>query len=111
MPKESTPTFVHEMPLRTGRSQAHTMAKRFDVAHFPYNAVLQQMLERLDAMRADPRFDVARKMPKRESSERNAAFALLRKEYGFSEYAAHDVVAKHIRASHYLDELIDSHTA
>ncbi len=114
MTKKSTPTFIHEMPLRVNRMQLHAVVKRFDVAHFPYNAVVQDMLGRLDAMRADPRFDVACKMPKKEAADRaprNALFAALRTEYRFSEFAAHEVVAKHIRASGYLDGLIDSHTA
>src|ERR1019366_3486267 len=36
MPKKSTPTFVHEMPLRTDRKQLHALLKRFDVEHFAY---------------------------------------------------------------------------
>ena len=111
------------MPLRTDRKQLHALLKRFDVAHFAYNAVLQELLQRLDAMRADLRFEAVRKMPKGRSGDeatqeqkdryaaRRTAFATLRKEFGFSEYAAHEVVGKHVRASHYLEDLIDSHTA
>ena len=114
MQKQSTPTFVHEMPLNANLAQLHAVIKRFDVAHFPYNVVAQEMLGRLDAMRADPRFGVACKMPKKEAADRaprNALFAALRTQYQFSEFAAHEVVSKHIRASGYLDGLIDSHTA
>jgi putative transposase len=114
MSLKSKPTFVHEMPLRLDRMKGHAVSKRFDVAHFPYNVVVQEMLARLDAMRADLRFDVACKMPKKEPEQRtarNAVFAQLRKEYGFNEYAAHAVVSAHIKASGYLDGLIDSHTA
>lgn len=114
MSKKSSPTFIHEMPLRVNRMQLHAVIKRFDIAHFPYNAVVQEMLSRLDAMRADPRFGVACKMPKKEATDRtsrNALFTALRTQYQFSEFAAHEVVSKHIRASGYLDGLIDSHTA
>lgn len=114
MPRNKRLTFVHELPLRTDRRQAHALSKRFDVMHFPYNAVLQEMLERLEAMRAEPRYDAARSLPKDKPGERKAraaAFAALRREFGFTEYDAHAVVAKHIRASGYLGELIDSHSA
>ena len=51
MPRKTTPTFVHEMPLRIDRKQRHALVKRFEVMHFPYNVVLQEMLRKIDAMR------------------------------------------------------------
>lgn len=108
MSKKSTPTFVHEMPLRTDFRLAHALTKRFDVMHFPYNVVLQEMLARLERMRDDPRYQTARQM---SGKDRSIAFAALRKEYGFEEYAAHDVVKLHIKASGYLADLVDSHVA
>jgi len=114
MPKKSTPTFIHELPLRVNRAQAAAMNKRLDVAHFPYNVVLQEMLKRLQSMRDNPRYAIACKMPKADDEQRkarSAAFKDLRSHHQFSEYAAHDVVAKHVKASGYLDGLIDSHSA
>lgn len=112
MSSRQTPTFIHELPLRVDHRQAHALMKRFDVMHFPYNVVLQEMLRRLDAMRADPGYAVARALSTEEDcAARAATFATLRKQYGFSEFAAHEVVARHLRASHSLTELIDSHTA
>ena len=114
MARKSTPTFIHEMPIRLDRMKAHAVSKRFDVAHFPYNVVVQVMLQRLDALRADPRYALACKLPKKDDAQRktrNALFNALRADHQFSEFAAHAVVAQHIRASGYLDELIDSHTA
>jgi transposase len=114
MPRKSTPSFIHQLPLRTTRAQLAALNKRFDVAHFAYNVTLQAMLQRLQAMRRDPQFDAACKSPRETAEqriERSRRFSDLRKQYGFSEYAAHDIVASHIRASGYLDGLIDSHTA
>lgn len=114
MSKKSTPTFVHEMPLRTDFRLAHALIKRFDVMHFPYNVALQEMLARLERMRNDPRYAAARNMKrdtKQDGDARRAAFQALRKEYGFEEYAAHDVVKLHIKASGYLADLVDSHAA
>ena len=114
MARKPNPTFIHEMPLGADRKKVHALSKRFDVAHFPYNVVIQEMLRRLDALRADPRYAIACKLPKKTPDQRTvraAAFKALRVDHSFSEYAAHEVVAKHIRASGYLDGLIDSHTA
>ncbi|WP_028997092.1 hypothetical protein [Azohydromonas australica] len=103
MVRKPKPTFIHEFPLRVDRAQAHALEKRFGVVHFAYNVVLQEMLARLRSMRNDPRYAQACKAPKGDDAQRKA--------HGFSEFAAHDVVALHIRASRYLDGLIDSHTA
>ena len=114
MPRKSTPSFIHQLPLRTTQAQMAGLNKRFDVAHFAYNVTLQAMLQRLQAMRRDPQFELACKSPKATNEqrlERSRRFGDLRKQYGFSEYVAHDIVAIHIRASGYLDGLIDSHTA
>lgn len=114
MPRKSTPSFIHQLPLRTTQAQMAGLNKRFDVAHFAYNVTLQAMLHRLQAMRRDPQFELACKSPKATNEqrlERSRRFGDLRKQYGFSEYAAHDIVGIHIRASGYLDGLIDSHTA
>jgi putative transposase len=108
VPRKPTPTFIHELPLRIDRAQAHALDKRFGVVHFAYNATLQEMLARLDRMRTDPNWTLTRGMPKisqQQRAERAAAFKELRQTHGFSEFAAH------MRASGYLDALIDSHTA
>ena len=112
MPRKSTPSFVHELPLRLNRMQAHAVDKRLDVAHFPYNVVLQELLQRLQAMRLDPAFGEALKAPKADDEQRKARagmFSELRKTHGFSEFAAHEVAASHMRASKYLEPLLDSH--
>lgn len=114
MARKSTPTFIHELPVRLDRRKAHAVSKRFDVAHFPYNVVVQVMMQRLDALRADPRYAVACKLPRKDAAQRaarNALFKALRSDHRFSEFDAHAVVAQHVRASGYLDGLIDSHTA
>lgn len=108
MSSKSSPTFVHELPLRIDIRQKHALVKRFDVMHFPYNVVLQEMLARLLRLRADPCYREARAL---SGASRAAAFAALRETHGFSEYAAHEVVKHHIRASGYLASLVDSHVA
>jgi len=114
MSSKATPTFVHELPLRVTRAQGSALEKRFGAAHFAYNVVLQELLVRLERMRGDPRYAAACGAPRYDSFQRKArseAFSSLRQQHGFSEYAAHEVVARHIRGSGYLQLLIDSHTA
>ena len=72
MPRKTTPTFVHEMPLRIDCKQRHALVKRFEVMHFPYNVVLQEMLRKIDAMRADERWQKACKMPRATEAQRTA---------------------------------------
>jgi hypothetical protein len=45
-------------------------------------------------MRADPKWQAARAIPKARKQERAAAFSQLRQGYGFSEYALHDFAKK-----------------
>lgn len=114
MAKKPKPTFIHELPLRVNRAQVHALDKRFGVAHFPYNVTLQEMLARLDRMRSDAQWAAARLLPRANEAQRRArgeAFKQLRAKHGFSEFCAHDIVARHLRASGYLCALIDSHTA
>ncbi|MDD5001532.1 MAG: hypothetical protein PHO55_11185 [Thiomonas arsenitoxydans] len=113
MSRTATPTFILELPLRTGRMQVNALDKRFDALHFPYNVTLQEMLRRLTSMRADARYAAARRMPKATLEARKAraaAFTALRREFAFTEYAAHDVASEHVRASGWIGELVDSHT-
>ncbi len=75
-PHLKTPTFLLELPLRVEEGQA----------------------KRLRQMRADPAWQQARAIPRSHKQARARAFAALRKQYGFSEYALHEA-AKHLRVS------------
>jgi hypothetical protein len=51
-------------------------------------------MKRLKHIRADPRWQEARRLPKVHKQERQALFSDLRQEYGFSEYALHAYATK-----------------
>ena len=55
-----------------------------------YNAVLSEGQRRLRRMWADPAWHTARMIPRMQKLERQRAFAALRAQHGFSEYALHE---------------------
>jgi len=109
MKKSKTPTFLLELPLAVTPGQPKRLQAHFEVARALYNALLGEALGRLHRMRADPRWQAARAIPKVQKQERAAAFSQLRQAYGFSEYALHEF-AKHATCSWIADH-IDAVTA
>ena len=89
MKKSKTPTFLVELPLQVNSQQAKHLRAHFEAARCLYNALLGEASSRLKRMRADPRWQQARLIPKTQKHERSALFSQLRQEYGFSEYALH----------------------
>src|SRR5216684_2228061 len=92
--KSKTPTFLLELPLVVEPGQARRLRAHFEAARALYNALLGEALKRLRLMREDPQWQVARAIPRTHKQERNAAFARLRQDYGFSEYALHNFAKK-----------------
>src|SRR5215469_18017858 len=89
-PKQKTPTLLLELPLVVNAGQAARVRAHLEVGRQFYNAVLSEGQSRLRRMRADPAWQEARAIPRLLKQERNAAFAALREQYGFSEYAFHE---------------------
>src|SRR6516162_8945944 len=92
-PKEAskrTPTFLLELPLQVKPGQATRLRAHLEAGRQFYNAVLSLGLKRLRAMRADPAWQTARAIPRTQKQERQVAFAHLREQYDFSEYALHE---------------------
>ena len=69
--------------------QAKRIRAHLEAARQFYNAILSEGQKRLRQMRADPAWQAARAIPRTHKPERQAAFAALREQYGFSEYALH----------------------
>ena len=87
--RSTTPTFLLELPLRVDTGQAGRLRAHFESARCLYNALLGEAMKRLRRMRAGPRWQEARAIPRAQKQEPRAAFSALRREYGFSEYALH----------------------
>ena len=92
MKKNTTPTFLLELPLRVDAGQAKRLRAHFEAARCLYNALLGEAMKRLRAMRADSAWQEARAIPQVHQQQRKEAFSRLRQAYGFSEYAMHDFV-------------------
>src|SRR6516165_7090568 len=86
---KTTPTFLLELPLQVNSQQAKHLRGHFEAARHLYNALLGEAMKRLRHLRADARWQQARLIPRSDKPARTAAFAALRKEFGFSEYALH----------------------
>ena len=68
-----------------------------------------EAVKRLRRMRADVRWQQARLIPRSEQQARKAAFAALRKEFGFSEYASHAFATE--ANTSWIAEHLDANTA
>jgi transposase len=109
MKRSKTPTFLLELPLQVNPQQAKHLRAHFEAARCLYNALLGEAMKRLKQMRADPRWQQARHIPKIHKQERAARFCALREEYGFSEYALHASATKARTA--WIADHLDSNTA
>ena len=102
--RSKTPTFLLELPLSADPGQGRRLRARFEAARCLYNTLLGEATSRLRRMRADPRWQEARAIPRTHKQKRSAAFALLRHAYGFSAYALH-AVAKDANCTWIADHL------
>jgi transposase len=106
MKRSTTATFLLELPLQVDSAQACHLHAHLEVARTFYNALLGEAQKRLRRMRADPAWQAARALPRRQKQERAAAFTLLRHTHHFSEYDLHQY-AKTARVS-WMAEHLDS---
>ena len=106
---KKTPTFLLELPLQVNNQQAKHLRGHFEAARHLYNALLGEAVKRLRRMRADVRWQQARLIPRSEQQARKAAFAALRKEFGFSEYALHAFATE--ANTSWIAEHLDANTA
>ncbi len=80
------PSFITEIPLKVTASQARKLESAFFAASQIYNACLGEAMKRLDRMKVDPQYDIAREL---KGNARKDKYSTLRKQYQFSEYALH----------------------
>src|SRR5262252_2969573 len=87
--RKRTPTFLLELPLQVTSGQAKRLRAHLEAARQLYNALLSEGQRRLQCMRSDPAWQTARAIPRSQKLKRQRAFAALRAQYRFSEYALH----------------------
>ena len=93
--RETTSTFVTEIPMRVTPKQESVMLSRLETARQLYNAVLGEALRRLNLMRQSKAYQSACYIPKIKTGckKRVKLFAELRKQFGFTEYDMHAYAA------------------
>ena len=87
--QKRSPTFLLELPLKVTPGQAKRLRAHLEAARQLYNAVLSEGQRRLRRRRVDPAWQAARAIARPQKQERARAFAALRRQHGFSEYALH----------------------
>jgi putative transposase len=88
---KGAPTHVRSWPLRPDRGQCHDIRTRFFTGVRVYNAVLAEFIERSRAVKSDPVWQLARRLPHRTKDERaarRAAFDAVAQAHGFTAGAA-----------------------
>ena len=103
MSKQSTPSFILELPLVVQPEQARVMIGRFEAGRRLFNAVLGDALNTLDLMRQSKEWQAARLMPK--GAFRNKAVADCKNYFNFSEYHIQAIATKHKNAAGFNDRL------
>ena len=107
MPKSSTPTFIHELPLKHDSKKIRELEIRQNFSRFIYNACVSEAYRRLHLLWQSKLYQKARKMPK--GTERTEAFYEARAALKFTDFAIQSYAQK-IRNNAYKDR-IDSPTA
>jgi transposase len=79
--------FVCEVELHTTAHDRRVLRSRLEAGRQLFNAVLGDLLRRLDAARRDPAWTAATAMP--QGPPRSRVLSALRSSYGLSEYLAH----------------------
>ena len=93
MPRKTTPSFVLEIPLVVSPHDDRVLAGRLEAGRRVYNATLGAMLGRVDALRQDPAWALARAMP--TGPARPAAYRACREQHAVFPYACQQVAAQH----------------
>ena len=103
MPKASTPSFILEIPLVAKPKEDRVMVGRLDAGRRLFNAVLNDGLKRLDAMRSSAGWLSARTLP--NGKPKSNAFRVCNKQFGFSDYDFQSLATKHKNAAKFDDRL------
>ena len=101
MPRAKTPSYVVEFEVKATTADRRVLRSRREAGRQLYNAILGEALRRLQRMRRDPGFELAKAMPrgasgknatpkqKEQAKARMDAFAALRERHGFLEFELH----------------------
>lgn len=109
--KPPTPSFTHELPLKTNKHQNRKLSIKFNALRELYNMVLSEIFKRERKMRQDPRFEHAVKLNNNDPLKKkgNPLFNLLQKEY-FLEKGSLQSFSTQAKNSSYMIDHLDGDT-
>jgi hypothetical protein len=108
MAKNTTPSFVTELRLRTSRRDGMEIDKALDAGRMIFNACLGEALRRLDLMRESKAY--RRTLAMSKGKDRTKAFKSLREQYQFKDSAIQSFAIKCKNAAPHIGNFLDAHT-
>lgn len=112
MAKQTTPSFIHEIPLKVSPGEIRILNTRLNVARQLYNACLGECLNRIKLIRESKKWQQAYKIHKsknkKQSAIKNKLFKEAKESYQYSEYDLHSyakVIASKCHIGSHLDSL------
>jgi putative transposase len=113
MPRKTTPSFVVELPLDTTLSDETQLNKKvFEAAKRLNNVLLKEGINIVQAIRNDPAWAAARKLPNADKEQRivrGQAFQAVRKAHQFTDFDFQAMAITHKNAAGFTGRL-GSHT-
>ena len=95
MPKETSDSFILELPLKASPMDSKELNIRLDAARQLYNASLSESLRRLALVKQSKLWTKGRELLKAgKKKEAKESFLQAQKKYDFSEYSLHSFIGE-----------------
>lgn len=108
MARNSTPTFITEIPLKVDSSQESELLSKFQASRQLYNACLNEAIIRMELVRNSEAYKTAKKISRNEKKKRSDAFTEARKLYRYSDFDLQAYAALVSKKSGWIAEKIDA---
>lgn len=108
MARDTSPSYVVTLELDVSREDEQRLLGTFEAAKRLHNTVLQEGIEIVEVLRADPAWAKARAMPRKTAEQRDAryhAYQAVRAQYGFTKSDFQRRATAHKNAAGFADRL------
>ncbi len=118
MPKNTTPSFITELPLIVSSQIDRELMSRFQAGRHLYNACLTEAMVRVRLVQNSEAYKQALSLPRTvkkgkkyiANSERKKLFNEAWRQYRFGEYELHSFATKTAKSAKWIAEKVDSNT-
>ncbi|MDJ0746255.1 MAG: transposase [Xenococcaceae cyanobacterium MO_167.B27] len=118
MPKNTTPSFITELPLIVSSQIERELMSRFQAGRHLYNACLTEAMVRVRLVQNSEFYKQAKALPRTikkgkkniPNPERKKLFTQAWKKYRFSEYELHSFATKTAKSAKWIAAKVDSNT-